>query len=285
MTATAPSLEVPSATGQSRAGLTFWLAAGFLALVICCALFAPWIAPHDPTDADLSASLDGISSTHWLGADQSGQDIASRIMYGARTGLIGPLLILGFALVVGPPIGILAAWKGGWVDTVISRATDAGIAFPGLLFAVLVIAIFGEGVAAAVIALGIAYTPAIAKLARSAALSECQREYIEAYRVLGVGGWAICLRRLVPRVIPLILGYCVVLFGEALMSLTGLSYLGLGAQPPTSDWGLMVSAGQLPLIQGAVLPALAPGAAIAFTVVAVNVVGVRLADRLGVDRP
>ena len=285
MTATTTPVELPAVRTRSRAGVTFWLSAVFVAAVICCALFAPWIAPHDPTEADLSASLEGISGAHWLGADQSGQDIASRIMYGARTGLIGPLLILGFALIVGPPIGILAAWKGGWVDTVISRATDAGIAFPGLLFAVLIIAIFGEGITAAVIALGIAYTPAIAKLARSAALSECQHEYIEAYRVLGVGGFAICLRRLVPRVIPLILGYCVVLFGEALMSLAGLSYLGLGAQPPTSDWGLMVSEGQLPLIQGSVLPALAPGAAIALTVVAVNVVGVRLADRLGVDRP
>src|SRR5690606_41259851 len=94
---------------------------------------------------------------------------------------------------------------------------------------------------AAVIRLGLAYTPAVAKLARSAALSESRRDYIEAYRVLGVGGVSICLRRLVPRVIPLILGYCVVLFGEALMSMAALSYLGLGAQPPTSDWGLMVS--------------------------------------------
>lgn len=268
---------------RAKAGPAFWLSAGFLIVVVCCGLFAPWIAPHDPTEADLGASLQTISPTHWLGADQSGQDIASRLMYGARTGLLGPLLILGFAIIVGPPIGILAAWKGGWIDTVVSRATDAFIAFPGLLFAVLVIAIFGEGIEAAVIALGLAYTPAVAKLSRSAALAECHREYIEAYRVLGVGGVAICVRRLVPRVIPLILGYCVVLFGDALMSLAGLSYLGLGAQPPTADWGLMVSEGQLPLIQGSLLPSLAPGITIALTVVAVNVVGVRLADRLGGD--
>lgn len=280
----AATVDVTQPLPKSRSGVAFWLSAAFLLIVVGCGVFAPWVAPHDPTEADLGASLQGISGTHWLGADQSGQDIASRLMYGARTGLLSPLLILAFALVLGPPIGILAAWKGGWVDAVISRATDAGIAFPGLLFAVLVIAVFGEGVAAAVIALGLAYTPAVAKLARSAALSESRRDYIEAYRVLGVGGVSICLRRLVPRVIPLILGYCVVLFGEALMSMAALSYLGLGAQPPTSDWGLMVSEGQLPLIQGAPLPSLAPGAAIALTVVAFNVVGVRLADRLGVDR-
>lgn len=281
---TAAAVDVSQPLPRSRSGTAYWLSAGFLVVVIGCGLLAPWLAPHDPTDADLGASLEGISGTHWLGADQSGQDIASRLMYGVRTGLLSPLLILGFALVVGPPIGILAAWKGGWVDAVISRATDAGIAFPGLLFAVLVIAMFGEGITSAVIALGLAYTPAVAKLARSAALSECRAEYIEAYRVLGVGGASICLRRLVPRVIPLILGYCVVLFGEALMSMAALSYLGLGAQPPTSDWGLMVSEGQLPLIQGSPLPSLAPAAAIALTVVAFNVVGVRLADRLGVDR-
>jgi peptide/nickel transport system permease protein len=282
MTATAVPVAQP--LPRSRSGAAYWLAATILVLVVGCGLLAPWVAPHDPTEADLGASLQGISGAHWLGADQSGQDIASRLMYGVRTGLLSPLLILAFALVLGPPIGILAAWRGGWVDAAISRATDAFIAFPGLLFAVLVIAIFGEGITAAVIALGLAYTPAIAKLARSAALSECRTEYIEAYRVLGVGGVSICLRRLVPRVIPLILGYCVVLFGEALMSMAALSYLGLGAQSPTPDWGLMVAEGQLPLIQGALLPSLAPAAAIAVTVVAFNVVGVRVADRLGVDR-
>lgn len=281
---TAATVEITQPLPRRRSGTAYWLSAAFLVVVIGCGLLAPWIAPHNPTDADLGDSLQGISATHWLGADQSGQDIASRLMYGVRTGLLSPLLILMFALVLGPPIGILAAWKGGWVDAAISRATDAFIAFPGLLFAVLVIAMFGEGIASAVIALGLAYTPAVAKLARSAALSECRTEYIEAYRVLGVGGASICLRRLVPRVIPLILGYCVVLFGEALMSMAALSYLGLGAQPPTSDWGLMVSEGQLPLIQGSLLPSLAPAAAIALTVVAFNVVGVRLADRLGVER-
>ncbi|MBF8184286.1 ABC transporter permease [Nonomuraea sp. K274] len=281
---TAAAIDVAPPVPRSRSGTAFWLSVAFLVVVIGCGLLAPWIAPHDPTDADLGASLQGISGAHWLGTDQSGQDIASRLMYGVRTGLLSPLLILAFALVFGPPIGILAAWKGGWVDTAISRATDAGIAFPGLLFAVLMIAVFGEGIASAVIALGLAYTPAVSKLARSAALAECRKEYVEAYRVLGVGGMSICLRRLTPRVIPLILGYCVVLFGEALMSMAALSYLGLGAQPPASDWGLMVSEGQLPLIQGALLPSLAPGAAIALTVVAFNVVGVRLADKLGVDR-
>lgn len=284
---TVASLEAAAQTrpAKKRAfDLPFWIAAGVLAAVVLSGVLAPILAPYAPDDTNLSMSLQGMTAQHWLGTDQSGQDLLSRVMYGAQTGLLSPLVIIAFAVVVGTPIGVIAAWKGGWIDALISRATDVGIAFPGLLLAVLVIAIFGTGLTSAVIALGLAFAPAVAKIARSAALVEAKQDYIEAYRVLGASGAAICMLRLIPKVLPLILGYSVVLFGEALVSVTALSFLGLGAQPPSSDWGLMVAEGQLPLLQGAVLPALVPGLAIALTVVAFNVVGVRLADKLGVDR-
>jgi peptide/nickel transport system permease protein len=261
-----------------------WLSSAFLVVVVLAGLMAPWLAPYGPAEPDFLASLAGMGPDHLLGADQSGQDLLSRTMYGARTSLVGPVLILATAVAVGTPLGILAAWRGGWADALVQRSTDILLAFPGLLFAVLFIAIVGKGAGAAIIALGVAFAPAMAKLARSAARTERVQPYVAAYQLLGASGLSICLFRVLPRVLPQVLGYAVVLFGDALMGLAGLSYLGFGVQSPTPDWGLMVSEGQLALVLGAPLPALVPAAAIALTVVAVNVIGVQVADRLRGER-
>jgi len=258
----------------------FWLATALLGIIVLSGVLAPWLAPYDPAEVDFAASMAGSSPDHLLGADQSGQDVLSRVMFGARTSLIGPVLILALGVVLGAPFGILAAWRGGWADAFVQRSTDVLVAFPGLLFATLFIAVVGKGTTAAVIALGVAFAPAIAKLARSAALAERVQPYIASYELLGASGWSICTFRILPRVVPQVLGYAIVLFGDALMALAGLSYLGFGVQPPSPDWGLMVSEGQLALTQGAPLPALVPAAAIAVTVVAFNIVGLRFADRL-----
>ncbi|MGW0735193.1 ABC transporter permease [Streptomyces sp. NPDC002851] len=257
------------------------LAGGFLALVVLAALCAPLLAPYAPDAVDLSASLVGTGPEHPLGTDSSGQDLLSRALYGARTSLVAPLLLLAVAAVLGVTLGVLAAWRGGWVDTLVSRLTDVMYAFPGLLFTVLIIAVFGTGMTTSVLALGLAFTPTIARYTRSLALSEARKPYVDAYRVLGMGGARICAAHLVPNLARAVLGYLVVLFGEALMSLATLSYLGFGAQPPSSDWGLMVQEGQAAVVQGALLPALVPGTAIALVVVSFNVVGVWAADRLG----
>ncbi|RZQ60830.1 ABC transporter permease [Amycolatopsis suaedae] len=263
-----------------KRGIAAGISAGFLGIVVIAAVFAPWIAPYEPDGIDLSATLEGPSWQHLLGVDQSGRDLLSRIIWGARETLLGPLALLAIAAVLGVVLGTVAAWRGGWLDTVISRLTDVMYAFPGLLFVVLVVAVFGDGMVTAVIALGLAFAPTIAKFTRSLALAERTRPYIDAYRVQGVGGVQLCTRYLVPNIAPAILGYLVVLFGEALMGLATLSYLGFGAQPPSADWGLMVQEGQPALVLGAALPALVPGLTIALVVVAFNVVGVRLADRL-----
>ncbi|MEV6229874.1 ABC transporter permease [Saccharopolyspora shandongensis] len=269
------------ASGRRRNGPLFWGAASVLAALGLAALAAPLIAPYDPTATDFDSILAPPGIEHLLGTDQLGRDILSRILHGARTSLIAPLGVLAIALLLGPVLGVVAAWRGGWLDAVVARATDALIAFPGLLFAVLTIAVLGTGVAASVLALGLAYFPAVAKITRSAARAERQRPYIEAYRVQGMGGAAICLTRLLPRVMPIVLGYAVVLFGDVLMALASLSYLGFGSQPPSSDWGLMVAEGQFAMLEGAMAPTLVPGAMIAIAVVAFNIVGVRIADRLG----
>jgi peptide/nickel transport system permease protein len=268
----------------ARAGspLGYRLAAAFLGLVVAAAVFAPLVAPYEPDAVDFAATLAPMSPEHLLGADQSGRDLLSRVLYGARTSLLGPLALLAIASVLGVALGTLAAWHRGWVDALVSRVTDVMYAFPGLLFVVLIVAVFGNGMTTAVIALGLAYAPTIARYTRSVALGECAKPYIDAYRVQGMGGWTICVRHLVPNMARSIVGYLVVLFGEGLMSLATLSFLGFGAQPPSSDWGLMVKEGQPAIVQGAFLPVLVPGAAIALVVVSFNVIGVRLADRMGV---
>ncbi|MFI5657572.1 ABC transporter permease [Streptomyces sp. NPDC051684] len=257
------------------------LAGAVLALVVLAALAAPLLAPYAPDAIDLSASLVGTGTEHLLGTDSSGQDLLSRVLYGARSSLVAPVALLVVAAALGVTLGVLAAWRGGWVDTLVSRLTDVMYAFPGLLFTVLIIAVFGAGMTTAVLALGLAFTPTIAKYTRSLALSEARKPYVDAYRIQGMGGARICALHLVPNLGRSILGYLVVLFGEALMSLATLSYLGFGAQPPSSDWGLMVQEGQAAIVQGALLPALVPGTAIALVVVSFNVVGVWAADRLG----
>ncbi|ATL29653.1 ABC transporter permease [Streptomyces formicae] len=278
---TAPAVALAPVAVRHRRPLGVIVAGTFLALVVIAAVFAPLLAPYALDAIDLSASLVGTGGDHLLGTDSSGQDLLSRALYGARTSLIAPVLLLAVAAALGVTLGVLAAWRGGWVDALVSRLTDVMYAFPGLLFTVLIIAVFGAGMTTSVLALGLAFTPTIAKYTRSLALSEARKPYVDAYRVLGMGGARICAAHVVPNLARAVLGYLVVLFGEALMSLATLSYLGFGAQPPSSDWGLMVQEGQAAVVQGALLPAMVPGTAIALVVVSFNVVGVWAADRLG----
>ncbi|WP_433239147.1 ABC transporter permease [Streptosporangium sp. CA-135522] len=251
-----------------------------LAVLIVAAVFAPLIAPHDPDGIDLSATLSGFSADHPLGADQSGRDILSRLIYGARTGLLGPLAVVSVSTVLGMLVGVAAAWHGGVVDSLLSRAMEFVFSFPSLLLAIMLVAMFGAGLTAPVAAMSVAYVPYVGRLVRSVALQEKARPYIQAYRVQGWSGWVICLRHLVPNIAPLVLAQSVINFGYALMDLAALSFLGFGVQPPTSDWGAMINDGSAALLQGAVLPGLAPGVTIVIAVVAFGVVGEAITDRV-----
>lgn len=258
----------------------YWISLGFLVIVIIAAFAGRFIAPYDVDAIDFAAVWAGPSAEHPLGTDQLGRDLLSRLLIGTGETLLGPLALLIVATILGVAIGVVAAWRGGWVDTLLARITDVMFAFPGLLFVVLVIAVFGKGPVTAILALALAYAPVIAKYTRSLALSEIARPYVDAYRVQGMGGLAICVRGIIPNLLPPLVGYLVVLFGEALMSLATLSFLGFGAQPPSSEWGLMVQEGQTGIVQAHFLPTLVPGTAIALVVIAVNIVGVRVADKL-----
>ncbi|MDP9867193.1 MULTISPECIES: ABC transporter permease [Streptosporangium] len=251
-----------------------------LAVLIVAAVSAPLIAPHDPDGIDLSATLSGSGADHLLGTDQSGRDILSRLIYGARTGLLGPLAVVSVSTVLGMLVGVAAAWHGGAVDSLLSRAMEFVFSFPALLLAIMLVAMFGAGPTAPIVAMSVAYTPYVGRLVRAVALQEKARPYIQAYRVQGWSGWVICLRHLIPNIAPLVLAQSAINFGYALMDLAALSFLGFGVQPPTADWGVMINDGSAALLQGAALPALAPGFTIVIAVVAFGVVGEAVADRV-----
>ncbi|MFC9390406.1 ABC transporter permease [Streptomyces venezuelae] len=253
---------------------------GLVGLVVAAALLAPWLAPHDPNAVDLGAALAGPSAEHPFGVDAAGRDTFSRILLGARTSLLGPLGVVLFSTVVGVALGTAAAWRGGWLDSVLSRATELVFAFPGMLLAVLVISVYGEGLLAPVLALGLAYLPYVSRLTRSLVLAERARPYVSAYQVQGHSAAQICLRHVLPNIAPVVLAQSTINFGYALMDLAGLSFLGLGVPPLTPDWGRMVFDGQTAVQYGYPLSAILPCLFVVLTVVAFNVVGERWADHV-----
>ncbi|MER5208242.1 ABC transporter permease [Streptomyces sp. NPDC002825] len=253
---------------------------GLVALVTAGALLAPWLVPYDPNAVDLGNALAGPSSEHLLGADAAGRDTLSRLLLGARTSLLGPLGVVAFSTLAGVAVGMAAGWRGGWLDSVLSRSTELVFAFPGMLLAILIISIYGEGLLAPVIALSIAYLPYVSRLTRSLVLAERRRPYVSAYQVQGHSALQISLRHILPNIAPVVLAQSTINFGYALMDLAGLSFLGLGVPALTPDWGRMVFDGQTAIQHGYPLSAILPCAFIVLTVVAFNVVGERWADRV-----
>lgn len=259
--------------------LSGWVSIGALTVVVLLALLAPVIAPQDPNAVDLSSAFQGPSPAHLLGTDASGRDLLSRLLVGSQTALVGPFLVVLFSTVLGTVLALAAVWFGGWFDQAVVRVVDAVFAFPGLLLAILATALFGSGLTAAVAALSIAYIPYIARIVRSAALRERNMPYVAALRVQGIAGARISLRHILPNVGGLIMANATLAFGFALMDLAGLSFIGLGVQPPTADWGGMVGTGMSGVLQGQPQEALYASVLIVITVAAVNVLGDRLTER------
>ncbi|MEV8590770.1 ABC transporter permease [Streptomyces sp. NPDC051180] len=253
---------------------------GFVALVTLAALLAPWLVPYDPNAVDLGNALAAPSPEHLLGVDAAGRDTFSRLVLGARTSLLGPLGVVVFSTLAGVAVGMAAGWRGGWLDSVLSRSTELVFAFPGMLLAILIISIYGEGLLAPVVALSVAYLPYVSRLTRSLVLAERKRPYVSAYQVQGHSALQICLRHVLPNIAPVVLAQSTINFGYALMDLAGLSFLGLGVPALTPDWGRMVFDGQTAIQHGYPLSAILPCVFIVLTVVAFNVVGERWADRV-----
>jgi peptide/nickel transport system permease protein len=266
-----------------RARRGFSPAVGFAMLVllavVACAAFGEWIAPRDPNEQDLLFSLTGPSQANWLGTDDLGRDIASRTIVGARTAVVGPLLIALGAMLIGNVLGLLAGYFGGLTDSVISRWVDLVYAMPALLVAIVVVGVLGGGYFLAVGLLVVLFSPIDTRIVRGATLDQRSRPYVEAARMLGLSNRRIMVAHIWPNVLPLALANAFLTFAFSIVSLTSLSFLGLGVGPGTADWGRMLSDSRT-LLFDVPAAALAPGIAIVVAAASVNVVGDWLYERV-----
>lgn len=255
------------------------VAAVVIALLALAALLAPLIAPYDPAVGSIVERYQGPSAEHLLGTDQSGRDLFSRLLHGARTTLTGAAVVVLLAGVGGSVLALVATWFGGRVDALIGRVLDLLFAFPNLLLAILVVAVFGTGLAQATVALAVAYVPYTARVLRSVALRERRLPYVQAAELQGLSGLVVTGRHLLPNIAPQILTGAAINFGYAMIDLAALSFLGLAVQATTADWGLMVSQGKDSLLQGYPQQSLLAGALIVVAVAAFSVIGERLGGR------
>ncbi len=253
--------------------------AAVIAVAAFAAAFGPLLAPYDPDLPNLSLSWAGPVGGHLLGYDFEGRDVLSRLLAGAQSSMLGPLVVVILSVTAGTLLAVTAAWRRGVSDTVICSGLNIVFAFPGILLAVLAAAVFGAGLPAAAIALSIAYLPYIARVVRGAALKERGQPYVAALEVQGASATVICLRHVVPNIGPLIVAQATILFGYAMVDLAAISFLGLGVQPPTANWGVMISENQDGLLAGHPLPAVAASLCIVTVVIAVNLLGERLFEQ------
>ncbi len=248
------------------------VAAGGLLAVLLAALLAPWLAPAPPDAIDLAAQLAPPSPAHPLGADFYGRDLLSRILYGSRVTLLVATAAVGLALVAGTLIGLLAGYAQGWVSQAWVGLMDVLLAFPALLLALLVVALMGPGLTALAVAVGISSIPGYARLVRSLVLTLRSAPFIEAAVALGGAAPHILARHLLPAVFSPLLALATLDFGRAIISVAALGFLGLGAAPPTPEWGLMLFEGRGYLATAPWASAF-PGLAITLTVLAVTTLG------------
>jgi peptide/nickel transport system permease protein len=255
-----------------RHGVGAKVAAAYIAILVLAAILAPLVARHDPNAINPLASYAGPSSGHLLGQDAAGRDIFSRLVYGARLSLLGPFAVVALSLVVGIPAGLIAGWRGGVIDALLSRITDALLAFPPLLLAIVIAATFGAGFRTAIIAITVTYIPLLMRVARGLTLVEREKTYIDELRCQGFSVGRITWLHVLPNIRRGIAAQATLSFGYALIDLAGLAFLGLGVQPPTADWGAMLSEGRQSLLINAT-EVTAAAVIIAVTVVAFNVLG------------
>ena len=242
-------------------------------------VFAPLLAPYSPYSQDYDARFMPPSRDHWMGGDQLGRDILSRILYGGRISLTIGFLSIGISSITGTLAGLLGGYFGSWIDFLLMRIIDALLAFPGILLALVVIASLGPGIWNVAIAVGISQIPAFARLVRGRVLSIREETYIQASHAIGCCSFRILRQHILPNCIGPILVYATLQLGNSVFLASGLSFLGLGAQPPTPEWGLMASQGRQ-YLPTAWWVCIFPGLALAVVVLAVNLLGDGLRDVL-----
>jgi len=249
---------------------------GGLAFIALVAVF--W-TPYDPLQLSLRIKLQPPSAAHWLGTDEFGRDVVSRAMAGAATSCWVALLAVGFAVLAGTGVGVVAGYFRGWVDRILMTFNDALLAFPGILLALAIMVIVGANKYGIIIALGLAYAPMVVRVVRGTVLSIREKEYIEASRMIGNSEMRTMVRHVLPNCVAPLAVLATSLFGWALLSESALSFLGLGVPPPAPTWGNML-AGSRSYMQSASWLGMVPGLCIALMLLGVNLLGDYLRDRL-----
>lgn len=250
-----------------------------LAIIILVAVFAPMVATHQPNVQNLRNRLQPPSAEHWLGTDHFGRDTYSRIVYGGRVSLSVGFLAVGIALGVGGVLGLLAAFYGGWVDRVINVVADVLLALPGFLLALAIVAALGSSIVNVMIAVGVATVPYFVRIMRAAVLSVREMDYVAAAEASGLKDSGIMFRHVVPNALSPVIVQVTLSLAGAILTAAGLSFLGMGAQPPTPEWGADLN-GARAYLREAHWPVTFPGVAIVLTVLALNFVGDGLRDAL-----
>ena len=248
-------------------------------LLVLAALFAEHLCPYDPYAQNLREALQAPSEAHLLGTDRYGRDMLSRIIMGGQSSIASTLVCVAVVALIGTAVGVVAGWRAGVLDTLLMRTSDVFLAFPGLVFALAVAGVLGGGIQNAVIALCAIGWPKFARIARSQTLAVCDASFIQAARMQGTKGLALIVRHVLPNIAGPIVVCAVLDIGTMMMELAGLSYLGLGAQPPMAEWGSMMSDGRS-MLQTAPWCVLAPGLEIFITVLVFNLLGDTLRDYL-----
>ncbi|MFI5011119.1 MAG: ABC transporter permease [Hyphomicrobiales bacterium] len=256
----------------AKVGLAITLA--FLVLTVV----APLIAPYDPYDQDLSSALSQPSPEHLFGADQYGRDVFSRVLYGTRTALLAIVVADGLALVLGSALGLVGGFMGGAVDAIVMRFVDVLLAFPYLLLALIIVAALGPSLTNSMIAIGIVYTPQYARLIRGQVLAVRAADYVRAARAIGTPRWRIMLRHVLPNSFSPVIVMATLQAGSVVVETAGLSFLGLGAQPPSPDWGALLADGHNYFLTAWWI-ATFPGLAIFCVVLGFNLIGDALRDQ------
>ncbi len=248
------------------------------ALLVTAALSYVW-TPHSATDIDVPAKLMPPSWSHWLGTDSLGRDVVSMLIVGARNSIAVGLIAVGIGMGIGVTLGLLAAARRGWVEELVMRFSDFAFAFPALLSAIMLTAIYGPGLATSIVAIGIFNIPVFARITRAAANAVWAREFVLAARACGKGTTRITLEHVLPNIVSMIVVQATIQFATAILAEALLSYLGLGSQPPQPSWGRMLSEAQTLMFQAPMM-AVYPGVAIALSVLGLNLMGDGLRDLL-----
>ena len=271
--ADAPRLGLPRRLGRLGDLPMSVLLSGAVTLgILLCLLFAPWLAPHDPAHQEILHRFAQPSARHWLGTDHLGRDEFSRILYGGRFSVTIAAISLGLSVMIGVGLGVISARAGGWVDEVIMRSVDLFISFPDVIVALFLVAILGPGYVTLILALtAVSWTP-FARMMRGLAMDINRRDYIRAAELLNCSRSFIVLRHVIPNAMRPVTAIALLRFGHKLIVVGGLSFLGLGVQPPMSDWGSMLAESRRYMDRAPVL-VLAPGLAIFVTALAVTMLG------------